>query len=150
MLQCLPIFALALFCQTQLFEIYETMPNASLEKMNEVVQKALNICTIVYISVGIFGNIAFCNQPFTGNLYIIVNFKIYKYNKLKTLLFLGNILMSFEPSMSSEVIKIGFVLSVAFSFPLVIFPCRASLNSLLFRRVSSFFILNLILIFHNT
>lgn len=44
--------------------------------------------------------------------------------------------MSFEPSLSSEIIKIGFVLSVAFSFPLVIFPCRASLNSLFFRRVS--------------
>lgn len=71
MLQCLPIFALALFCQTQLFEIYGTMPNASLEKMNEVVQKALNICTIVYISVGIFGYIAFCNQPFTGKFFIL-------------------------------------------------------------------------------
>ncbi|XP_001600642.1 putative sodium-coupled neutral amino acid transporter 10 [Nasonia vitripennis] len=110
-LQCLPIFALALFCQTQLFEIYEAMPNATLEKMNQVVKGALNICTTVYISVGFFGYVAFCTQPFTGN-----------------------ILMSFEPNLTSEIIKIGFVLSVAFSFPLVIFPCRASLNSLLFRR----------------
>lgn len=110
-LQCLPIFSMALFCQTQLFEIYESVPNASLEKMNEIVRGALNICTIVYISVGLFGYIACCTQPFTGN-----------------------ILMSFEPSPSSEVIKLFFVFSVAFSFPLVIFPCRASLNSLLFRR----------------
>ncbi|KAJ8667056.1 hypothetical protein QAD02_008718 [Eretmocerus hayati] len=110
-LQCLPIFALALFCQPQLFEIYETLPNATLDKMNEVVKGALNICTIVYISVGIFGYIAFCTQPFSGN-----------------------ILMSFEPSLTSEIIKIGFVLSVAFSFPLVIFPCRASLNSLLYKQ----------------
>jgi len=43
--------------------------------------------------------------------------------------------LSFEPSVISELIKLGFVFSVAFSFPLVIFPCRASLNSLLFRRV---------------
>ncbi|XP_051168386.1 putative sodium-coupled neutral amino acid transporter 10 [Leptopilina boulardi] len=110
-LQCLPIFSMALFCQTQLFEIYESVPNVSLEKMNEIVRGALNICTIVYISVGLFGYIACCTQPFTGN-----------------------ILMSFEPSPSSEVIKLFFVFSVAFSFPLVIFPCRASLNSLLFRR----------------
>lgn len=33
--------------------------------------------------------------------------------------------------------KIGFVLSVMFSFPLVIFPCRASLNSLLFQQIYS-------------
>ncbi|CAK9803008.1 Putative sodium-coupled neutral amino acid transporter 10 [Anthophora quadrimaculata] len=111
-LQCIPIFSMALFCQTQLFEIYETIPNVSLEKMNEVVQGALNICTIVYLCVGFFGYIAFCTQSFTGN-----------------------ILMSFEPSLSSEMIKMGFVFSIAFSFPLVIFPCRASLNSLLFRRV---------------
>ncbi|XP_014472920.1 PREDICTED: putative sodium-coupled neutral amino acid transporter 10 isoform X2 [Dinoponera quadriceps] len=111
-LQCLPIFSMALFCQTQLFEIYETIPNVSLEKMNDVVRGALNICTVVYMCVGLFGYIAFCTQSFTGN-----------------------ILLSFEPSVTSELIKMGFVFSVAFSFPLVIFPCRASLNSLLFRRV---------------
>ena len=48
--------------------------------------------------------------------------------------------MSFEPSLTSDVIKMGFVFSVAFSFPLVIFPCRASLDSLLFRRVCFFFL----------
>ncbi|XP_014235355.1 putative sodium-coupled neutral amino acid transporter 10 [Trichogramma pretiosum] len=111
LLQCIPIFSLALFCQTQLFEIYESMSNPTLEKMNQVVKGALNICTGVYLCVGLFGYIAFCAQPFTGN-----------------------ILMSFEPSLTSEIIKIGFVLSVAFSFPLVIFPCRASLNSLLFKQ----------------
>lgn len=111
-LQCLPIFSMALFCQTQLFEIYETIPNVSLEKMNDVVRGALNICTLVYMCVGLFGYIAFCTQSFTGN-----------------------ILLSFEPSITAELIKLGFVFSVAFSFPLVIFPCRASLNSLLFRRV---------------
>ena len=46
--------------------------------------------------------------------------------------------MSFTPSGASDIIKIGFVLSVAVSFPLVIFPCRASLYSLLFRRVCKF------------
>ncbi|XP_020296823.1 putative sodium-coupled neutral amino acid transporter 10 [Pseudomyrmex gracilis] len=111
-LQCLPIFSMALFCQTQLFEIYETIPNVSLEKMNEVVRGALNMCTLVYVCVGLFGYIAFCTQSFTGN-----------------------ILLSFDPSITSDLIKLGFVFSVAFSFPLVIFPCRASLNSLLFRRM---------------
>lgn len=67
-LQCLPIFSMALFCQTQLFEIYETIPNVSLEKMNDVVRGALNICTVVYMCVGLFGYIAFCTQSFTGNL----------------------------------------------------------------------------------
>ncbi|KAL1128842.1 hypothetical protein AAG570_013376 [Ranatra chinensis] len=42
--------------------------------------------------------------------------------------------MNFSPTLTSDVVKIGFVLSVAVSFPLVIFPCRASLYSLLFSK----------------
>lgn len=111
LLQCIPIFSMALSCQTQLFEIFESLPNASLDKMNSIVRSAVNICTGVYITMGLFGYIAFCTQPFSGN-----------------------VMLSFSPSKTSEVMKLGFVLSVAVSFPLIIFPCRASLHSLLFRR----------------
>ncbi|KAF4528647.1 hypothetical protein B566_EDAN017224 [Ephemera danica] len=113
-LQCIPIFSMALACQTQVFEIYEALPEASPARMNDVVRAAVNICTGVYICVGFFGYVAFCTQNFSGN-----------------------VLMSFSPSAATDVMKLGFVLSVAVSFPLVIFPCRASLYSLLFRRVSS-------------
>lgn len=89
------------------------MSNPSLEKMNSVVKSATNICTCVYILVGAFGYIAYHEQPFAGN-----------------------ILLNFSSSLTSDIIVTGFVISVAFSFPLVIFPCRASLYSLLYRRVS--------------
>lgn len=69
LLQCLPIFSMALFCQTQLFEIYESIPNVSLEKMNTVVRGALNICTFVYLFVGFFGYVAYSNQPFSGKYF---------------------------------------------------------------------------------
>uniref|UniRef100_A0A1I8PLK5 Amino acid transporter transmembrane domain-containing protein n=2 Tax=Stomoxys calcitrans TaxID=35570 RepID=A0A1I8PLK5_STOCA len=110
-LQCLPIFSMALSCQMQLFEVFTTINNQSLEKLNGIVRNATWICTFVYIAVGFFGYVAFCTQTFSGN-----------------------ILINLSPSFGSDVIKIGFVLSVAFSFPLVIFPCRASLYSLLYRK----------------
>lgn len=113
--QCLPIFSMALACQMQLFEIYESLPTQTIDKMNEVVKFGTGICTGVYLMVGFFGYIAFSTQPFSGN-----------------------ILLSFSPSFASDVIKVGFVLSVAVSFPLVIFPCRASLYSLLYHRVSAY------------
>lgn len=69
--------------------------------MNEYVKSATTICTFVYILVGVFGYVAFCTKPFAGN-----------------------ILLNLSPSLASDAIKIGFVLSVAFSFPLMIFPCR--------------------------
>ncbi|XP_063827885.1 putative sodium-coupled neutral amino acid transporter 10 [Ostrinia nubilalis] len=113
-LQCVPIFSMALFCQTQLFEIFESLPSLSLEKMNVVTKNAINICTCVYFTLGLFGYIAFSAQDISGN-----------------------ILMSLSPTMASDVIKLGFVMSVAFSFPLIIFPCRASLYSLLYKKVHS-------------
>lgn len=109
-LQCSPIFSMALFCQTQLFEIFNTVPNVALDKLNSVVRVAINLCTAVYISVGFFGYVAFSKENITGN-----------------------ILVSLSENISSEVIKLGFLLSIAVSFPLVIFPCRASLYSLLYR-----------------
>lgn len=111
-MQCIPIFSMALFCQTQLFEMYQILPNLSLEKLNNLVRVAVTICTWVYIFVGSFGYIAFFGKPFGGN-----------------------ILLSFSPSNATDLIKIGFVFSVVFSFPLVIFPCRASLHSLFYRKV---------------
>lgn len=42
--------------------------------------------------------------------------------------------MNFSPSLANDVITIGFVLSIACSFPLVMFPCRAALASLLQKR----------------
>ncbi|KAG6455147.1 putative sodium-coupled neutral amino acid transporter 10 [Manduca sexta] len=113
-LQCVPIFSMALFCQTQLFEIFESLPSLSLEKMNLVTKNAINICTGVYFTLGLFGYIAFCSQEISGN-----------------------ILMSLSPTMTSDVIKLGFVMSLAFSFPLIIFPCRASLYSFLYKKVHS-------------
>ncbi|XP_072947211.1 uncharacterized protein [Epargyreus clarus] len=114
LLQCVPIISMALFCQTQLFEIFESMPSLSLEKMNLVTKNAINICTVVYFTLGVFGYVAFGSQDISGN-----------------------ILMSLSPTMASDVIKLGFVMSLAFSFPLIIFPCRASLYSFLYRKPHS-------------
>ncbi|XP_068144516.1 LOW QUALITY PROTEIN: putative sodium-coupled neutral amino acid transporter 10 [Drosophila tropicalis] len=110
-LQCLPIFSMALSCQMQLFEVFESINNQSLDKLNGIVRNATWICTLVYIAVGFFGYVAFCTYNFSGN-----------------------ILVNLSPSFGSDIIKIGFVLSIAFSFPLVIFPCRASIYSLLYRK----------------
>ncbi|XP_046398662.1 putative sodium-coupled neutral amino acid transporter 10 [Ischnura elegans] len=123
-LQCIPIFAMALSCQTQVFEIYETLPDSSLPKMNEVVRAAVNICTGVYVCMGFFGYVAVC-RPLPSSVLG---------DKGPPPPLTGNILMSFPSSFSMQAIKLFFVASVACSFPLVIFPCRASLHSLLFRR----------------
>jgi len=47
----------------------------------------------------------------------------------------GDVLMNFRPTFLSEIIKLGFVVSTVISFPLAIFPCRASIYTLLSTQV---------------
>jgi len=112
MLQCFPIFSMALACQTNLFEVYSSLQDGTPQKMTDVVKGAVNLCSGLYITIGFFGYIAFCNVDFGGN-----------------------ILTSFTTeSTFIDFLKLGFVISVAVSFPLVIFPCRTSIHSLIFRK----------------
>ena len=113
-LKCIPIFSMAMSCQMQLFEVYETMGfPGSFDRIRKTVHHATSICCIVYCVIGFFGYLAFYNQTLSGN-----------------------ILTNFKPSTANDAITIGFILSIACSFPLVIFPCRTSLASFLHRKSS--------------
>jgi len=65
-LQCVPIFSMALSCQTQVFEVYDSLPQPSLKVMDRVVSSAIDLCTFIYVGVGIAGYLAFADTPFTG------------------------------------------------------------------------------------
>lgn len=111
---------------SQLFVMYEALPEPSLTRMSSIAKNAISMCTTayllvrhtkvtclsIYLQVGYLGYVAFCDDSISGD-----------------------VLMNFRPSLFSEAVKLGFVLSVALSFPLVIFPCRASLYTLLFTKV---------------
>ncbi|CAD5114257.1 DgyrCDS3398 [Dimorphilus gyrociliatus] len=109
--KCLPILSLAFGCQSQLFVMYKNLPEPTPSRMDTIVKNAINICTSVYLMVGYFGYVAFCSDEISGD-----------------------VLVNFTPTIFSGALKLGFVLSVALSFPLVIFPCRASIYSLLFSK----------------
>lgn len=115
----LPILCMALSCQPQVFEVRQALVEitrqplgeASVSKMNKITSRAVNLCASVYTIVGISGYIALYN----GDLG-------------------GNVLTAYTATLSIKIIKIGFGLSVALSFPLVIFPCRTAIHSLIFRK----------------
>ncbi|RWS25998.1 putative sodium-coupled neutral amino acid transporter 10-like protein [Leptotrombidium deliense] len=112
----LPIFAMALSCQPQLFEIFDgsqiiSEDYNSMKKLNSVIKDAVNLCSVVYVAVGIFGYVAFFDEPFRGNILVYLS-----------------------PSFSSALTKIGFICTVIISLPLCLFPCRTSLHSMLFKK----------------
>ncbi|XP_048575593.1 putative sodium-coupled neutral amino acid transporter 10 isoform X2 [Nematostella vectensis] len=108
-LRCLPIFSLSFSCQTQLFVLYDSLPEPSVKKMEEVINTGINIASFVYLSVGSMCYVTFYDTGVTGD--VLINY--------------GN-------SFLAQVLKTGFVMSVIVSIPLIAFPMRASINSLLF------------------
>ncbi|XP_078347510.1 solute carrier family 38 member 10-like isoform X2 [Oculina patagonica] len=114
LLHYLPIFALAFACQTQLFALYETLPEPSVKKMEGVVNTGMNIVALVYFLVGFFGYVCFYNVGVKGDM-----------------------LTNYGNTFISQIIKLGFVMSVIVSFPLMVYPLRASLHSLIFQQSGS-------------
>ena len=54
---------------SQVFEVYDSLPEPSLKTMDRVVSSAIDLCTFIYLSVGIAGYLAFADTNFTGSLF---------------------------------------------------------------------------------
>ncbi|XP_062581724.1 putative sodium-coupled neutral amino acid transporter 10 isoform X2 [Saccostrea cucullata] len=109
--KCLPIFSFAFGCQTQLFILYDALPEPSLKEISAIVGSAVNMCTVAYLLVGFFGYVAFCDTTIGGD-----------------------VITQFSETLVVDIIQILFVLSIVVSFPLIIYPCRGSFYTLLFAQ----------------
>ncbi|CAG9541028.1 unnamed protein product [Cercopithifilaria johnstoni] len=108
LLNSLPIISMALSCQTQLFCVTDCIKEPSAAKVDTVVSRAVNICSGMYTAVGLFGYVAFHDIE----LY-------------------GDILLYLQSSLLTQLMKLAFMLSVAVSIPLMLFPGRIAFYSLL-------------------
>ncbi|CAG5130269.1 unnamed protein product, partial [Candidula unifasciata] len=111
--QCLPILSFSFGCQTQLFLLYDALPEPSLKAMSKVVNSAVNLCAVAYLMVGFCGYIAFYTHDIPGDVIGV-----------------------FPNTFFTDLMKICFVLSIVITFPVMVFPCRASIYTLLFAKKS--------------
>lgn len=84
--------------------------------MDTIVAGAVNLCSGIYAAVGLFGYVAFHDIDLHGD-----------------------ILLYLSSSFITQMIKLAFMLSVAVSIPLMLFPTRIACYNLFIRGVMSIF-----------
>ena len=104
-----PIVMFAFTCQVNVFSIYDELEKQSEKRMGQVTNGAITTCFVVYLGMGLFG--------------------FWHYGKDTE----GNVLKNAFPTNDPMVIAsaVCIVLTIVMAFPLVVFPCRYTLDIML-------------------
>ena len=108
---CLPIVSAAMTAQTQLFMMFQHTPNNSPNHMSSIMKWACATVAAIYTIVGVFGYIHFVDE--SGSVSS------------------GNLLNMTEESLVLDFMSATFAVVLVFSFPLVVFPCREMIWTLI-------------------
>ncbi|KAL5473884.1 hypothetical protein EMCRGX_G028448 [Ephydatia muelleri] len=115
LLTSVPIISVAFSCQTLLLTVYAAEADPSPRKMSPIIDAGILLVTLIYTLGALFGYISYCTTQVKGDVF-------------------ANMPTTFVVQLT----RLGFCLSAATSFPLLVLPSRESINSLLYGQESLF------------
>lgn len=112
MITAAPIIMFAFTCQVNVFSIYDELERASPRRMGKVTNYAILICFMVYMLMGVFAYLHFGEDT------------------------QGNVLQNYFPTRDPMVIMAfaAITFTIVMAFPLLVFPCRYTIEVMLFRH----------------
>jgi len=105
--QAIPIMSFAFTFHPNLFPIFTEMENPNRTRMYRVVRVGMTICGIAYLAVGIFGYLSFLSDVE------------------------GNIFNNYDDDVVVDIAKVALGILIMFSYPLLHYPGRVALDSVI-------------------
>lgn len=113
LLICMPIVMTGFSCQAQVLIYLETFPDTmkGVQEVKPLVVRAMFIVCMIYTTVGLFGYFTFMNDTLETDLF-----------------------QNLSTNFLHQILRLAFCISVIISYPMVIFPMRSCIYSLLLSR----------------
>ena len=111
--KCIPLILTGFSCQAQMLIYLETFPDSmkGVRDVKPLVIRAMLIVCVVYTAVGIFGYLTFVGEPLGTDIF-----------------------QNLSTSFLHQLLRLAFCISVIISYPMVIFPMRSCIYSIVFSR----------------
>ncbi|KRZ15771.1 60 kDa heat shock protein, mitochondrial [Trichinella pseudospiralis] len=121
-----PVFTVALMCQPALFTVVGELSLRRFLSINKIITGAVNVCCSLYLLVRL---LIFFLIHYSIDLFFLLT-AIFGYVSYQDDVS-GNILLSLKAGVFNELVEFAFLLSLAVSYPLLLYPCRHTVCSLL-------------------